>query len=206
MRKKVLLIGAAAVAATLAGGWALAQSYGPGYGPPWMHGEGPGGRGPGMMHQMGPGMGAGMGPGMMHGHRGVGSGMRGPGGPGSAFADPAQIEKLKSELAITPAQEPVWTKYTKTIQDAAAAMKTARESVDPATVGTMSPQDRYAFMTKMREQGQKQFETVHGAADELFKTLDDGQKAKALDLLPGFGFGPGPMRAAGAGGRFHHRW
>lgn len=176
MRKKVLLIGAAAVAATLAGGWALAQSYGPGYGPPCMHGEGPSGAGPGMR-----------------------------GGLAPTFADPARFETLKSELAITPAQEPIWTKYTKTIENAATAMKTAREGVDPATVGKMTPQQRFAFATKMREQGQKQFEAVKNAADELFKTLDDSQKTKALDVLPGLAFGPGHMRAAGMGGRFH-RW
>ena len=70
MKRKTLLIGAAAIATTLAGGWALAQSYGPGFGPPFMHGQDYGGMGrgmgPGMMHRMhggwGPGMGrAGMG-------------------------------------------------------------------------------------------------------------------------------------------------
>lgn len=71
-----------------------------------MHGEGPGGMGPGM------------------GHRGT----------AFTFADPAQIEKLKTELGITPAQEAAWTKYSETVQDAA-AMKVAREKVDPAAVG-----------------------------------------------------------------------
>ena len=61
----------------------------------------------------------GHGPGMLHG------------GPGSAFADPAQIETLKGELGITAAQEVAWNKYAKAVQDAAAAKRTARESVDP---------------------------------------------------------------------------
>ena len=42
------------------------------------------------------------------------------GGPGQTFADPARIDALKAELAITPAQEPAWTKYAKAVQDAAA--------------------------------------------------------------------------------------
>ena len=113
MKKKVLVIGAAATAVLLVGGWALAQTTGPGagFGPPFMRGEGTEGRGHGMGYGMMQHMGRGMGPGMMqHGMRGgMGPGMMmqqmgrgmGPGmammhgGPGLAFADPAQIESLK---------------------------------------------------------------------------------------------------------------
>ena len=63
-------------------------------------------------------------------------------------------------------------------------MKTAHEGVDPDAVSKMSPQDRVAFMTKMREQGQKQFEAVKTAVNELFGTLDDAQKAKAQKTPP----------------------
>jgi hypothetical protein len=186
-----------------AGGWALAQSPGH-FGHPSMRGDttetpGPGmtghmnGRmGSGMMHQKGPGMG------MMHQQgSGMGPGMRHQTGPGLTLTDPTQIEALKRELAITTAQEPAWNKYTKAIQDASATMQTTREGVDPNAVSKMTPQDRYAFVTKMREQGQKQFDTVKTAADELFATLDDAQKTKARDTLPGLAsFGPGPIRGA----------
>ena len=167
MKKSVLVIGGIATAVVLAGGWALAQSlpHGPGdFGPPFMRGEGPGGMGPGMIRHMGRMMGPGM-------HRGMGPGMM-RGAPGLTFADPIQIETVKKELGITAPQEPAWTKYTKAIQDAAAAMKTTREGVDPDAVSKMTPQDRFAFITKMREQGQKQFETVQTAANELFALLD----------------------------------
>ena len=145
-----------ATAAVLAGGWALAQSvdHGPGgFGPPFMQGHGSGGMGPGMMQHMGQGMGPGMAKGMMQ-HRGggMGPGMM-HGGAGLTPFDPARLETLKTELGITAAQEPAWTKYAKTLQDAAAAMKTTREGIDPDTVSKMSPQDRFAFMTKIREQG-----------------------------------------------------
>jgi hypothetical protein len=154
-----------------------------GMGPGMMKGmHGMGGHGPGMMKGMGghgPGMMKGMGP-MMHGARG-------------AFADPAQIETLKGELGITATQEAAWGKYAKTVQDAAAAMKTARENVDPSAVSKMAPADRFAFGTKMREQAQKQFEAVRTAANELLAALDDTQKAKASTILPGLAFGPGPM-------------
>jgi LTXXQ motif family protein len=139
-----------------------------------------------------PRMHSGMGPGAMHG------------GPGFALGDPARIETLKGELGISPAQEAAWAQYAKALQDAAAATKDIHEGVDPDAVSKMSPQDRFAFMTKMREQGQKQFETVQVAANELLAALDDRQKTKARETLPGLAFGPGMMRGAGASGP-HHR-
>jgi hypothetical protein len=198
MKKKALVIIAIAVTTVLAGGWALAQTVGQGtmgFGPPFMRGQGPDGMGPGMMKRMGHGPGTmkGMGPGikgMMHGRAGLG------------FADPAHLETLKTELKITPAQEQAWSKYAKAVQDAAATMKTTREGVDPEAVGKMTPADRYAFVSKMREQGQKQFGAVKSAADELLATLDATQKAKANDILPGLAFGP-PMRGAFAGDQQH---
>ena len=204
MKTKVLMIGAVATAAILAGGWALAQSggVGPGgFGPPFMQGHGPGGMGPGMMQHMGQGMGPGMGKGMM-GHMGGGMGpgmMHGAAGP-TQF-DPARLETLKTELGITAVQEPAWTSYASTVRDAAAAMKTTREGINPDTVSKMSPQDRFAFATKIREQMQKQFAAVKTAAEELLATLDDTQKARARQTLPGLAFGPGMRRhAAGMGG------
>jgi hypothetical protein len=194
MKKKILVIGGITAATLLVGGWALAQS--PGYGP---GGFGPGGMmgmhgqmGPGMRGQMGPGMGGQMGPGMH-------------GGPGLAKFDLAQIDALKTELGITSAQEPAWTKYAKAIQDSAATMKTTREGVAPEAVSKMSPQDRSAFVSKMREQGQKQFETVQTAAKELLATLNDTQKAKAQETLPDLAFGgPGPMHNAMRGPQHQH--
>ena len=187
MRKKVLVIGGIAAATLLVGGWALAQTTGPGgFGPPFMRGVGPGGMGPGGMGSvMMQHMGRGMGPGMMFG------------GTSPTFADPAQLEALKKDLGITSIQEPAWTKYAKTVQDSAATMKTAREGVDRNAVNS---QDRFAAVSKIREQGQKQFEAVQTAAKELLATLDNTQKAKAQETLPGLAFGPGAMHSAGMGG------
>ena len=186
MKKKFLVIAGIAAVAALAGGWAFAQATGPGsFGPPFMRGMGPGIMGPGMMQHMH----SGMGPGMMFG------------GPGVALADPVQIERLKTELGITAAQESAWAKYAKTLQDAATAMKTAREGIDPDAVSKLNQQERFAFMTKIREQGQKQFEAVKTAANELVATLNETQKAKAQEILPGLAFGPGLMQhRAGLGG------
>ena len=94
MRTRTLVIGAIAVTALVAGGWAVAQSVDSpsGFGQRFMRGEGHGEMGPGMMKGM-----HGMGPGMMqemgrHGH-GMRKGMGPMGGTighgrGSAFADP----------------------------------------------------------------------------------------------------------------------
>lgn len=216
MKKKTLIIGAFAATTVLAGGWALAQSAGQGpsgFGPPFMRGQGHEGMGPGMMKGMGHGMGPGMmkgmdhgmGPGMMKGHgmmKGMGPGMM-HGRAGLGLADPAQLETMKTELKITSAQEPAWSKYAKAVQDTAATMKATRESVDPDAVSKMTPADRYAFVSKMREQGQKQFGAVKTAVDELLATLDATQKVKATEILPGLAFGPGPMRGASAGDQQH---
>jgi hypothetical protein len=188
MKKKVLLIGGIAAATLFVGGLALAQATGPGgFGPPFMRGMGPGGMGPGIHGPMGPGMRGLMGPGIQ-------------GGPGLTLADPARIDALKTELGITSAQEPAWTKYAKTVQEAAATMQKVREGINPDAVSKQGPQDRFAFVSKMREQGQKQFETVQTAAKELLATLNDTQKAKAQETLPGLAFGPGVMHSAGVGG------
>jgi hypothetical protein len=185
MKKKVLIIGAAMATTVLAGGWALAQM--PGHGPGSMGSEGM----QGMHGQMGPGMRGQMGAGMQ-------------GGSGFTQLDPARIDTLKSELGITTAQEPAWTKYAKAVQDAATTMNTTREGINPDAVSKMTPQDRFAFVSKMREQGQKQSETVTTAANELLATLDAAQKAKARDILPGVGsFGPS-TRGAMAGPRHGH--
>jgi hypothetical protein len=202
MKKKALVIGGIAAAALLAGGWAFAQSTG--HGPGGMRGMGPGMHGhmgPGMHGPMGAGMHGQMGLGM---HGQMGPGMHGQMGPGSAFVDPAGLDRLKTELGVTAAQETAWTKYAKAVQDATTTMKTTRESVNPETVSKLSPADRFAFVTKVREQAQKQFEAIKTAADELLSTLDDTQKAKAKEILPGLAFGPGITRGATLGGP-HHR-
>lgn len=192
MKTKTLVVGALAAATVFAGGWAVAQSVAPdSFGPPFMRGKGHDGMGPGMMKGMRHGMMKGMGPGMMHGDS------------GQTSADPARIDALKAELAITAAQEPAWAKYADAVQDAAASMETARESVDPDVVSKMTPADRFAFVTKRREQRQTQFGAVKAAAEELLATLDATQKAKATDVLPGLAIGPGQMRGAFAGDQQH---
>ncbi len=180
---------AAAVAAGLflaASGANATENHGAHAGPGFMRGEDSAEMGHGRMQHMGRGM--------THEGRGL------------TQADPARIETLKSELEITSAQEPAWTNYVKTLRDTAAARKTARENVTREDVDKMSPQDRYAFVTKMREQRQKQSEAVKTAVEQLVATLDDRQKAKAREILPGLAsFGPGTRHGAAMGGSRHER-
>ncbi len=190
--------------------------YGPGpQGPmgPGMQGQyGPGPRGPmgpGMQGQYGPGPQGPMGPGMQGqygpGRMGPGYGQRGAGfhgGPRFAMLDPARLDTLKTELGITAEQEPAWTTYTKTVQDAATAMKTSREAFTKDA--DQVRQERFAARSKMREEAQKQFTTVKTAADELLAKLDDAQKTKAQATLPGLAFGPGAQHGFGPG--WHRPW
>jgi hypothetical protein len=69
----------------------------------------------------------------------------------------------------------------------------------------MSDQDRQTFMTQMREQHTQAFEPVKAAAEKLLTALDDTQKTKAREILPGLAehgpgmSGHGPMQHGGDG-------
>jgi hypothetical protein len=83
-------------------------------------------------------------------------------------------------------------------------MSATHAGMDPNTIHNMTPQDRFAFMTKIREQVQTQFTAVQTAANELLAVLDEAQKAKARTTLPGLAFGHGPMRGAAADQQHRH--
>jgi LTXXQ motif family protein len=208
--KKIVLIGGIAAAAILAGGWAVAQSpgYGPGYGPRHMQGGGPYGMGPGMMWDGQRGMGSGYGqdggrgwgPGMHH----MGRAMMG-GGPGWGFLDSGRLDAIKRELAITPAQDAAWSKYAKAVEDATSGLRTLHDGVDRESVSKMSPTERQAVFAKLHDQRWQQHGNVRTAASELFAALDDRQKERAEDVLPGLGgFGPGAGFGPGGGPGMMH--
>jgi hypothetical protein len=169
------LLGAGAAVALAAGiGWqALAQAPEPG-GPP----------------------GFGMGRGMM-------MGMHGGFGPMSgALADPAaRLAALKDRLGITAAQAPAWDAYAKAVQDAHAAMRAAFQGVDPTAWRSQSFDEQQALMKKMFDARQTAAKDVHDAALALLPALDERQKGRAEEILPGLApMGPG-MIHAGFGGR-----
>lgn len=174
MRKitKILGVGAAVAVAGTIGWHAMAQA--------------PGHSGP---HGMG------MGPGMMMGMH------RGHGPMAGGFADPAgHLASLKAELGITAPQQAAWDAYAKAVQETAAAMQARRQGMDMTAMHSMSDQDRQAFMTRMREQHEQAFQRVKAAAETLLTTLDNTQKTKAKEILPGLAaHGPGMMHHAGMG-------
>jgi periplasmic protein CpxP/Spy len=118
------------------------------------------------------------------------------------MADPAaRLTALKTELAITPAQEPAWSIYTKVVVDTATAQKAQHEKIDRDAVHKMEPNDRQAFRTGQQTQRQAAMATVKTAADALLAVLDEPQKAKARESLPGLvDLGAGPMRHGMMGG------
>lgn len=138
----------------------------------------------------------GMGPRMM-------MGMGGGHGPmGGAFADPAtRLASLKTELGITATQQQAWDAYAQVVQETATAMKAQHQGMDMTAIHDMSDQDRQAFMAQMREQHEEAFEPIKAAAEKLLTALDETQKTKAKEILPGLAeHGPGMMRHAGMGG------
>ena len=170
---------------------AVAQTAGPGYGPP---GDGQSGYGP-----------MGNGPmGFMHGRGGSGM-MGGPGGFG--FADPtARLDTLKTALAIRPEQTAAWDGYVKAVRDGAAQMQALRGSVDFDALRAMSWKEHQAFMASMFDKRAQAFKAVQAAATTLLAALDDTQKTHALlpsleNVSPGMMAwgGDAPMMGPGFG-------
>ncbi|MDR3535445.1 MAG: Spy/CpxP family protein refolding chaperone [Acetobacteraceae bacterium] len=133
----------------------------------------------------------------------MGGGMMGMRGDHHAFGfgDPsAHLATLKTDLGIKPEQTAAWDTYAKVVQDTAQQMQATRQGIDRDAVRSMSPQDRQAFMTKMRDQHVQAFATVKTAAQTLLPSLDDAQKAKAQSELPGLAAqGRHMMRHVGMG-------
>ncbi len=139
-----------------------------------------------------PGMG--MAPGMMMG--------MGRNPMAERFADPAaHLASLKTELDITPQQQPAWNAYAKVVQDNATSMRAHHQGIDMTTMHGTSDEGRQAFMTQMRNQHEKEYQSVMDAANKLLTALDDTQRTKAKESLPGLApRGPGMTQHAGMSG------
>ncbi len=154
---------------------AVAQTGGPGYGPP---GYGMMGGGYGMMRG---------GYGMMQGGRGM------MGAWGGGFADPTtRLDALKTRLAIRPEQTGAWDAYVKAMHDGVTQMKAIRDSIDFDKLRTMSWQDHLAYMGQFHDRQAAVFRAIQAAKDALVAVLDNTQKSRLLPSGPGY-FGPGMM-------------
>jgi hypothetical protein len=159
------------------------------------HGRGRhGGHGYGGRHGMGRGRGMGL------DHDGPGHGFGG--GPRHGrfgAADPAQLDSVKKELAITPAQEAAWTKYAGAVREAADSARKRREGVNAGAARGLSVEEFRKFRDLLIEQRRKEQDIVRAAVDELIKSLDEKQVAIAREVLPGYAFGPGMRFGMGWG-------
>lgn len=135
-----------------------------------------GGPGPGMMGRGGPGMMGRGGPGMMGGYWNTGT----------------YLDNLKSQLAITPSEEPAWKDYADTVSGVGEQMQGLHQTMFES-MGTASWQERRNLMNQMFQARQQAYDTVHDAATKLLPALDPAQKTKAQSILPGLAYGPGMM-------------
>ena len=190
------------------------MGQGPGYGPGYGQGYGPG-------H----GMGQGMGPGAMmgHGRMGYGPGAMGQGPMGqapmgqgpmgqgpvgrgmgpqglvnpSAMAD-ARNAYFKSELNITPAQEPAWKAYAEQRKQQVVAMQALRASAQGSAQATAP--ERLELRSQMMKKRQEQMEKMTAAFKDLYASLSPEQKALA-DQRVGLGMMGGRGMAFSRPGR-----
>jgi hypothetical protein len=168
--KRVTKIAIGAVAALSLGLAAAAVNAHPhGYGPGWGMGQGQG-------QEYGPG--AGMGPGMGHmgrGPMGQGMGPHGHGNP-SAMAD-ARNAYFKSELKITPAQEPAWKAYADQKKQQVEAMQALRTTAQGSKQATAP--ERLELRNQIMKKRQEQVEKETSAFKDLYAVLNPEQKALA---------------------------
>jgi hypothetical protein len=135
------------------------------------------GRGPGMM-------GYGGGPGMMGG---AGGGMM-----GGDWNTGTYLDALKTQLAITPKQEPAWKEYADIVSGVGEQLQSLHQTMFQS-MGTASWQERRTQMNQMFEARQQASDTVHEAATKLMSALNPSQKAQARSILPGLAYGRGMM-------------
>lgn len=159
-------------------------------------GMGPGHGGMGHGHGMGGGQGAcaqGEGGASFCGARGAGPGF-GRGNP--AAASEGRLSSLKSELAITPAQEKAWNAYSAAVRARAAEAQGLRGKA--AEAGIAAP-ERFAQRAEVMKQRVAGMEAMAAAVKDLYAVLTPEQKAIADQQLARGG--PGRMAFAGRGWR-----
>ena len=92
---------------------------------------------------------------------------------------------LKTELKITPAQEPQWTKFADTVRSTA---KNAQGATPPMMQGGAQAATAPDLLGRYEKTLSSQLETVHAlkaAFDPLYSSFSDDQKKAADELLTG---------------------
>jgi len=140
----------------------------------------------GSMMMMGPMWSAPMGPDMMMGPGGGPAygmmSMMGWGGMAVGTVD-GHLAFLRTELAITPAQEPLWNDFAATIRGNAEQMRTTHHWEHIYGAGTLPER-----LSRYEEHLSARLDMLHkaqAAVTPLYAALDDGQKARADQILFG---------------------
>lgn len=115
---------------------------------------------------------------------------------GVPMMDAASLAKAETEIGIRPDQKTEWTAYADAVADALETSDSMHQSMTPKSMSQLSPADRQALMTAMREQREASLQNVSEARARLFSVLNDTQRAKAKALIGE----PGPRSMGGSGG------
>jgi len=142
--KRVLTLTAVSALIIGAAGGVFARG---GFGPGWGGHHG----------MMGGGPGYGGGPGMMGGGRGM--------------FQAQNLDQIKTNLGITPEQEPAWNAYADAVQARTDLMNSHRQAMFS---GTVTPDQRLAF----HQEGLAQMQKVVEARQALYATLTPEQQAR----------------------------
>lgn len=117
--------------------------------------------------------------------RGIGK-MSGQHGAGMGWHDPSErLSAAKIEIGIKPEQTAAWDEYVKIVTETAAERRRVHQGVDRDAVQAMKPEDRQAFHDAMMKQRDEASAKIRTAAETFLAQLDDAQKVKARDNLPG---------------------
>lgn len=141
-------------------------------------------------------------PGMMQGmgcdHGGPGMGMQGKGmgmmGDPSARAE-QHLSQFKSQLKVTPQQEPLWQAFAEKMKaNAGQGMKAMRENMQQP----MTAPERMDKMTAAMKERLAAMESTHESFKRLYEALTPEQKAVADKHVMGAGMmGKGGKRQGG---------
>ena len=124
----------------------------------------------------------GMASGMMGGNM-MGGSMMDNGMMNMMAYDPADVEKLKAKLGITPAQEGAWSKYVAALKEATENARAQHDGIDPKAIQKMDAKERQSFMESMMAARSEDMKGVSAAKTALFDQLTEEQKGKARLLL-----------------------
>lgn len=92
---------------------------------------------------------------------------------------------LKTELKITPAQEPQWSKFADSVRGIAKNAQAAAPPMKHGGAAASTPPDRLGQYEKMLVSRLERVRALKAAVDPLYTSLSDDQKKLADELLMG---------------------